>query len=51
MITNTLHGQMQDIFLSHTPTLYPKEIIREKDKAKSGNYSFMRPMMIGASLA
>lgn len=51
MITNTIHGQVQDIFLSHTSTLYAKDVITEKDKAKSGNYSFMRPMMIGARLA
>lgn len=51
MLNTTMYGQIQDVYLSYTPTLYPKEIIAAKDKAKSGNYSFMRPMVIGHSLA
>ena len=50
MLNTTMFGQIQDVYLSHTTTLFDKDIIAEKDKAKSGNYSFMRPMAIGCSL-
>lgn len=50
MLNTTMYGQIQDVYLSHTTTLYSKDIIAQKDKAKSGNYSFMRPMVIGCSL-
>lgn len=51
MLNTTIYWQIQDIYLSFTPKLYTQEIITQKDEAKSWNYSFMRPMLIWASLA
>lgn len=50
MLNTTMYGQIQDVYLSHTSTLYNKETIAKKDKAKSWNYSIMRPMVIWRSM-
>lgn len=51
MVNTTMYGQIQDVYLSHAKTLYSTAVIEQKDHAKSGHYTFMSPMLIGASLA
>ena len=45
------YGQMIDVHLSHIPTVHDKSIIERKDKLKSGNYTFLRPILLGAASA
>lgn len=51
LLKEVTFGQMIDIHLSHTEWTDNPEQIQWKDKMKSGYYTFMRPIMLGASLA
>ena len=51
MLNEVVIGQMLDIDYSHTQQLKIPEQIATKDHLKSGQYTFQKPMMIGASLA
>lgn len=51
LLKEVTFGQMIDIHLSHTEWTDKPEQIQRKDKMKSGYYTFMRPIMLGASLA
>ena len=45
------YWQMIDVHLSHIPTVDDKSSIERKDKLKSWNYTFLRPICIGAASA
>lgn len=52
MLNEVVIGQMLDVhFSTSTDALRTKEEISDKDHLKSGQYTFQKPMMIGASLA
>lgn len=51
MLDEVIVWQSMDVHLSATPFEASHDTIRHKDLLKSANYTFTRPMMVGASLA
>jgi len=50
MLNEVVVGQMLDIDFSHRSEMRSAVDIANKDHLKSGQYTFQKPMMIGASL-
>lgn len=52
LLNEVVIGEMLDVHYSQaSEQIRSKEVIAQKDHLKSGQYSFQKPMMIGASLA
>jgi len=50
-IEEVIYGQMMDVYFSNVEVMYYPMYISLKDRLKSGRYSFMRPMCVGAACA
>ena len=51
LLKEVIYGEMVDVHMSYVAPTASKELIETKDKLKSGRYSFMRPMVLGAAYA